>query len=201
MSNQLYCHVVFGPERSLGVWFILDGNSLYIDCSGDMLPKRTGLPSVLPATCPVELADADGRTRYTIISAVPNRENKHPKLFLVVDIAGPVQYRQYGIIDLAEQPQLSGVAHVHGPLRVHIRERGRDHPPFAFGLDGKLQSIQAMVTTSPPNSGSWVAVSAEREAGVSSFPVGVCPVAVIDFPTATPETLSIRRHYTLDKVC
>jgi hypothetical protein len=190
--------MIFGPESRFRVWLILDGDILYLDPSGDAFPRMV---NVFPATCPIELTDADGSTRYTIVSARPSPNEDPPRLLLVVDIAGAVQYRQYGIVKFGDQPESSGAAHIHGPLRVHIREGATDPPSLAFVLNGKLQSIQAMVTTGPPNNGSWIGVSTEAGKGVSSFPVGVCPEVVIDFPTRNTEKPSVSRRYALDKVC
>src|SRR5688572_17957450 len=62
-----YALLLFGPEAKLRVWVVLDGRAAYIDRNGDGdLTGPTERFADISDCRDVEIADPDGKTRYTI---------------------------------------------------------------------------------------------------------------------------------------
>jgi hypothetical protein len=119
-----------------------------------------------------------------------------------VDINSPVQYQQYGYVQVGEQPEQAGLAHVHGPLTIRLIEQRADQLPLCFVAGGKGKYVQAVITTFLPDRRSWIAVYSQgRERGDSAFPPGVVPLADVEFPPRVPGELSVRRQFALGEFC
>src|SRR5262249_31276018 len=198
VSKPLCCQVVFGPERRLRAWFILKDGRIYVDPAGGDSSQTCERPRQQPAKFPFELADPDGRTKYKITSApAPQHENDR-YMVLSVDICGPVGYGQYGTVQLAEDPQQAGLAHIHGPLAVQLVARRADQPPLSF-ITGKPRYLQAVITTHLPERGSWIAVYSERSE--PSFPPGLVPMADVEFLPKVAGEAPIHRQFALGEFC
>lgn len=201
----LYAQVVFGPEAQLRVWFILDGNTLYLDRSRGNIPRRMERLS-LP-DCKIELADPDGRTRYFITEAKPSytrqavQRGLQQELYLHVTVTGPVGYKQIGTVRMADRPDLAGMGHLHGPLTV-AASAIRNPSPLRFVAGEKPTDLNVWVTTQKPNGESWIVVRSENEErNGPAFPPGVFPVADIEFPSKAAGGPPICRRFALSELC
>ena len=203
-SKPLFAQVAFGPEARLRV-FVLDGYSLYLDRSGGDVPRRTERLSW--PDCKIELADLDGRTRYIITQVRPLyttqavQRGLQQEFCLHVTITGPVTYKQYGTVRMADRPELAGIGHVHGPLAV-VAAAIRNVSPLRFVAEGNPADLNVWVTTQQANGESWIALRSENEErNGPAFPPGVVPVADVEFPANADGEPPIRHRFALNELC
>jgi hypothetical protein len=203
LPKPLFAQVVFGPDARLCLWFILDGDTVYLDRAAGDTPRRAERVD----DGSIELADPDGRTRYIITKASPFytqsavRSGQQQELALHVTITGPVSYQQYGTVRAADRPEMAGIGHVHGPLTVAAAPH-TELPPLRFLAGGKPTDVRAIVTTQQANGGSWIAVRSENEErNGPAFPPGIVPLVVIEFPSRAAGEQPVRRQFTLHELC
>jgi hypothetical protein len=202
-SNPQYCLLLFGPEARVRVWVILDGKVVSIDRHGDDFPRKGERVGRLADCKGIELLDPDRETRY-IITRISDYEEGHPpqrRLIVNVDVKGPLEYRQYGDVGMAEQPQGAAIAHFHGPLTVGPRTILWKLPPKLALIRGeKPTDLPANVGTMDAVRGCWVVVRTHNGES-SAFPDGVFPVVDVEFASQRPGDPPVKRRYPLDKFC
>jgi len=203
--KPLFAQVAFGPEARLRVWFVLDGYTIYLDRSRGDIPRRTERLSW--PDCKIQLADPDGRTRYIITKVRPLytrqavQRGQQQEFCLHVTITGPVVYKQYGTVRMADRPELAGIGHVHGPLTVAAAAI-RNLSPLGFVAGRDPTDLNVWVTTQQTNGESWIAVRSENEArNGPAFPPGVVPAADVEFPSKAAGGPPIRRRFALNELC
>lgn len=188
-SKPKYGLLLFGPEARLRVWIVLDGETVYLDRNGDGdLTAKDKRFAKLDDLKNVELADADGKTRYLISAVGLYKDPKEQGEFLDVnvDIKGPLCYRQYCGLNLSDQPAKAHVAHFHGPLTVGPRTISWKVPPELTLRKGDPKAeLSAVIGTMDAPNGCWVVVRTHN-GEKSAFDDGVCPVVEIEFPPKEP---------------
>jgi hypothetical protein len=199
----LYGHVVFGRDAALRLRFIACGLDLYWDRNADDVPQRSEFVGTASLAEPIELADADGATRYTVSGGLmytPDAvtETRPQELDFNVDIAGPANYSQYGGPALSHRPEQPGIAHFHGPLAVRVRTGN-----LRLAAGGEPSDLRVEISTYQPNMGGWAVVCSSRrgDRSVYAFPPGIAPEAEIDFPSNSPGSPPIKRRFLLDEFC
>jgi hypothetical protein len=202
-SNPQYCLLLFGPEARLRVWVIVDGQTVSIDRDGGDLPRKGERVGRLAGWQAIEIPDPDGVTRY-VLTDVGDYEEDDPSqrgLIVNVDVKGPVEYRQYCDVRMADQPQAAAVAHFHGPLTAGPRTILWKLPPkLALVRGDKPTDLPANVGTMDAARGCWVVVRTHNGES-SAFPDGVFPVVDVEFPSKGPGDPPVKRRYPLDKFC
>jgi hypothetical protein len=198
-KSPQYALLIFGREAKTRVWVVLDGNTVYLDRNGD--GDLTGKDERFSqcADCKgIEIADADGRTRYLITDISYLAFPEGPQLRIAVDIMGPIRCSQRCDADVRASPQDAPIAHFNGPLTVqpftHSPGIGLPSDKEAVMLDGQVGTINAKY-------GCHVVVYSETAAGKPAFPKGVSPVVDIEFPSKRPGGAAVKRRYVLDQVC
>jgi hypothetical protein len=209
--------LLFGPEATLAVWVVLDGETLYVDRNGNGDLTDGGERFAKEAECKgVELADPDGKTKYLIESvqtdntsytpaARKERAEKGipPELCVNVRVTGPVEYRQYcDIQQLRDDPKKAMVAHFHGPLTAEVRKINWKVPD-AMGLrrGPDPTPLPVIIGTMSATHGCWVVVRTCGDGKACAFPDGVRPVAEVEFPPAGPRTPAVKGKFALDGFC
>jgi hypothetical protein len=163
-SEPLFAQVVFGPEARLRVWFILDGDTVYLDRSGGDMPRRA--ERLNWPECKIQLADQDGCTQYIITRVQPLytrqavKRGLQQEFCLHVTVTGPVEYLEFGTVRMADRPEFAGIGHVNGPLTVAAI---RNPSPLCFVAGGEPTDLNVWVTTQQANGESWIVLRSENE--------------------------------------
>ena len=209
-----YCWLVFGPRERIRVFLAYEGEAANLACfvgtnrvQKHRLPVYSELNPRMPdaPSARLEIPDPDGPTRYLIavIGEIPSAATRPGRttLSISVDVKGPVEYNEYGCIELADRPEKAKTAHFHGPLAAGPRTIYWNLPPdLALVAGGKPSQLYAMIGTMKAEKGCWVVVSAQK--GVhDAFPKGVFPVADVEFSPKVLGRPSMKRRYALDKPC
>jgi hypothetical protein len=203
-NSPQYALLLFGPRAALRVWVVLDGEVVYLDRNGDGdltgPNKRFSRPSDYKD---VTIADPDGKTSYVVtgISSTKASNSSEIHLMVSVDIRGPLPYRQYCDVRMADSPGKAALAHFHGPLTVGPRTINWKVPPgLALSTAEKAADLYAVVGTMSAEHGCWVVVRTHK-ASECAFAAGVRPVVDIEFPARSPGGKVVKRRYTLDGFC
>jgi hypothetical protein len=210
-----YVLLLFGPEARLGVWVVLDGETLYVDrdADGDLTgaDERFATESDCKA---VEIADPDGKTRYVIDRVQTDHSLYTPKMLrerqekglppglgVYVSIKGAVEYQQYcDVVEMKADPRAAALAHFHGPLTVQPMTIDFKLPAGAALRKGPDPTeFRAVVGTLSEKHGCWVVVRS-CDGKKAAFPDGVRPVAEVEFPAAAGEK-PVKKTYTLGGYC
>jgi hypothetical protein len=198
-----YALLLFGAEARLRVWVVLDGETVYLErnADGDLTGKGNRFPD-LGSCKDVELADADGKTRYLINGISTHYEQPNVQsLDVGVEIKGPVSYRQYCGVELRGRPAEAQVAHFHGPLTMGPLTINWKVPASLVLVTGETPTVlRGHVATLNAEHGCWVVVRSHN-GDASAFPADVCPVVDVEFPAKAPGAAPVRKRYRLDKFC
>jgi hypothetical protein len=176
---------------------------IYWDQNADDVPQWSEFVGTSNLREPVELADADGVTRYALSGGLmytPDAvtETRPQALDFNVDITGPASYSQYGGPTLSDRPQQPGVAHFHGPLAVRVRT-----PKLRLAAGDKPSELRVEISTYHPELGGWATVYSNRrgDRSVYAFPPGIAPKVEVDFPVHTAGSPPIKQVFPLDQFC
>ena len=213
-KSPKYALLLFGPEARRRVWFVLDGEVLYVDRNdnGD-LTERGERFSQEAACKDVKIADPDGKTTYVIRSVkssysiyTPTARRKReaegipPELMVTVEIRGPVSYWEYcDVQEMRSEPQKSMISHFHGPLTISPREINWKLPEWAVLRHGRRASeLQCVIGTMSEKHGCWVVVQTHK-GDECLFSKDVRPVAHIEFPPKEAGGTTVMKQYQLEK--
>jgi hypothetical protein len=203
-KSPKYALLLFGREAKLRVWIVLDGDVVYLDRNGDGDLTGKGERFAKVSDCKdIELADPDGKTRYVItrIGLFADGDLPRARLYVEVDIKGPVVYRQYCATKLCASPTKAAIAHFHGPLTAGPYSiNGKLPPQLTLTTGGDPTDLNACVGTVDDEHGCWVVVCSHR-GDKSAFAPGVSPVVDIEFPAQKPGGAVVKKRYSLDKFC
>ncbi|OAI54998.1 hypothetical protein AYO44_13820 [Planctomycetaceae bacterium SCGC AG-212-F19] len=199
-----YGWLVFGPDLSVRVLITMRGEAVtlehYINGQPTGRRERFADRSELKD---VTIDDPDGKTTYTItsLSGTLVGEGVPTELFASVTIRGPLNYRQYCDLRMTDTSGTAHLAHFHGPLTVGVRTINWEVPAgLAIRRGDKPTQLQVGVGTMNAKQGCWVVVRTQED-DQSEFPDGVHPFVDIEFPARQAADPSIRRRYSLNKVC
>jgi hypothetical protein len=199
-----YALLVFGPQAKVRIWVVKAGDTVFIDRNGDGDLTGSGEKfASFQDVKDIEIADPDGKTRYVITSAGvnENRENKALSLMVNVDVIGPVKYRQYCDVTLADGPGTARVAHFHGPLTIGPRTINFKIPEgSALKLGDDPTDLTGYIGTMGEKAGCWVVVCSESDER-NAIPKDKHPVVDIEFPPKKPGSPTIKKRYFLEKRC
>ena len=201
-TKPRYALLVFGPSAETRVWFVQDGETLYLDRNGDgdLTGEDKRFTSDSLEKRKPEVRDPDGRTRYVItrVSVYPEPKNRDEwHLMANVDIEGPVSYRQYCDAKLSTSPAKAAIAHFHGPLTIGPRTFNWKLTPELSRLPvgDSPGDIFAMAGTTDAEHGCWVVVRSE------DLPKDLHPVAEVEFMGEDAGGPSIKKRYRLEQRC
>jgi len=195
-----HCALLFGREGQLKVWASVTGEqiSLAREAAGRLLP--IGRFKRVDDCKDVELVDPDSKTTYVIerVSQM-NTALLKPRIHLLVNVAvkGPLSYRQYCDVELAQERSEAHVAHFDGPLAAGPRTVMWKVPSeFMLRTGDNPTELVAVIGTMDEARGCWVAVWTEGQ-----FPAGVFPAVDIEFPPRDSTRGPVRERYYLDHFC
>jgi hypothetical protein len=204
-----YAWLAFGPKADFNVLVTVTGDTITLQRHAGGKPagpverfKDRGFPIEFT------LADPDGVTTYTIRKcgspvAEPGSKRGTPEeLFVNVDVAGPVAYRQYCDTFPTRELGRAPTSHFHGPLTVvsEATMLGGD-PSLVLSRRVAENDLRAVIGTRDERRGCWVVVKSHDAPETCSFPAGVRPVADIEFPPRKAGDTPVRRRFTLDQFC
>ncbi len=205
-----YCWFLFGPEANVRVLVCLEGEAIslghYVNGSftgqTERFRDRTECANVT-------IADPDGKNCYIITRISPTiaRRETPANLLVHVDIKGPVEYQQYGDVEMGQDSETAPLAHFHGPLTVEAATISWKLPPgLALQRGDNPIDLRALVGTFDAAKRCWVVVRSEPmfsrpEERRPAFPQGIHPFVDVDFPAKNPSAPPVRRRYALDKFC
>jgi hypothetical protein len=196
--------LLFGPQAKVRVWIVLDGQTVYLDrnADGDLTANHERFEN-FSACKDIEIADADGKTRYVItgMSDYKLGEPPRPHLIINVDIKGPLSYRQYCDVGTEDSPEKAKIAHFHGPLAMWPRTIWWKIPAdLVLKTGDQPAELLAGPGTMDPKYGCWVVVCTHH-GNEPDFPRGVVPVAEVEFPPAVAREKPLKKRYNLDQFC
>ena len=204
-DEPLYGLMLFGREAALRVWIVLDGETVYVDHNGDGdLTAADERFATIGECKDVELRLSEGKSRYTIttIGQYDDGEPARVHLMPYVDIAGPLEYGQYGDLALEKSPQEAKLAHYDGPLTAGSTTISWELPAgLKLKTGEKPSELRAMVGTFDKQAECWVVVRSSHRRKEYAFEKGVVPEVEVEFPGKTPEDPVIRKRYPLDGFC
>ena len=203
-DEPLYGLMLFGREGRVRVWIVLDGETLYLDRNGDGdLMGEDERFATIDECRDVELRIPEGKARYTItaIGQYDEGEPARVRLMPYVDIAGPLEYGQYGDLALEESPQQAKLAHYDGPLTAGSITIYWELPAgLKLKAGEKPSDLRAMVGTFDRQAECWVVVRSHKGKEYA-FDEDVVPEVEVEFPGKTPDDPVIRKRYPLDGFC
>ncbi len=170
--NQMYCLLVFGPEAKTRVWFVRDGESVYIHASPDGKAPAEWRQVGPSADGPYKFGDvwADGgKVRYTELTYATGPLNR--KIF--VKVGGQWQEAgrdRGGKLAFGASPAKAPIIHFGGPLTLDLFFT--QHPLSGGENDG----VRAVVGTPGVGPGTFALFETD------SSPPGAWPTAVVEYP-------------------
>lgn len=207
-ADVRYAWLAFGPSADVRVLVTVAGDTITLQRFADGQPvgprerfEDRGQP------LEVTLADPDGVTTYTIRKcaspppAVHPRQGTPDELFVNVEIGGAVAYRQYGDAFLSREVDKAPTSHFHGPLAVALDAVVLGGEASLVFRRGAETDLRAIVGTRDNGRGCWVVVKSHDGENNCLFPVGVRPVADVEFPPREAGGPPVRRRYVLDQFC
>jgi hypothetical protein len=209
-----YCWLAFGPDGKLRVLARLEGNSITLQrhVGKEVVGKAEQFAS-LKECKGVTVQDPGAKTSY-VIQAVEDL-NLVPQLGrgveVVVEIKGPVGYRQAARVQMARRLEKAPVIRFHAPLVSGLAEDMRNakgtlvwKPPAGLHLirGDKPTDLYLTVRNKTPERGSYVVVVVTDETGKKClFPDGVRPVVDVEFLPGKPGARPVKKRYALDRFC
>lgn len=197
-NKPLYSLLAFGPSANVRVWVVLDGTDLYVDRNGDgELTDDERFPSDGQTLTPFDVSDPAGKDRYKVTSIGVHRIEKENRVFLMANVEVEGKFKQYCDLSPAAKREEAPVAHFNGPLRIGLRETN-------WVLDQKLVrgepgELFAWVGTFDKSNGCWVVVRNTVDEHHKDLPLGLNPVAEIEFPSAGGKP--VRQRFELKSRC
>ncbi len=192
-----YFLLVFGPEAKTRIWCVLDGDTLFIDKTGDgdlsepaKAVKETGGRFDVGT-----VTEQGGTTKHTNIAmgrtSTKGADNKVEEMIHIqVDVNDRI--RQYCFVaKMAHRPEDAPVAHFGGPLRFDVRHSER----VTLVRGDKPADLSFCIVTHPTN-GEWFAI--DHGKGV---PADVHPIAEITFPDKTPRAAAVTVKVPITQRC
>jgi hypothetical protein len=195
-----YFLLVLGAEAKTKVWLVLDGDDLYIDrnangnltedgekvaCKGKM-EVADGVVHVYQAG---DVTDADGKTKYTQITVLAQRDAEGRSSLYAVSVKIDDRYREAYTpltLTLGARPDAAPVLHFGGPLTVVLRS--------TFLSFEETTDLQVMIT-------GKVGEAMMSCVDCASVPADSHPVAEIEFPHKVRDKGPIRVKVVLDQRC
>lgn len=203
-DEPLYGLMLFGREGKFRVWIVLDGETVYLDRNGDGdLTADDERFATLKDCKGVEIHLPGGKTRYTITSVGRYDDGEPARVHLMpnVDIAGPLEYRQYGDLGMEKSPQEAKLAHYDGPLTAGSTTISWELPAgLKLKTGDETSELRGMVGTLDKDAECWVVVRSHKGKEYA-FEKGVVPEVEVEFPGKTPEDPVIKKRYPLDGFC
>jgi hypothetical protein len=189
-----YCLLVFGPQAKTRVWLVKDGNTLYLDRTGDGDLTAPGVRlEGKPGESPGTITDRDGKTKYVIrqcnLTPIGDKDRKD-FCHISIDVDGA--YRQYSFAGFADRPQDAPVVHFNGPLTVEVAQEVL----LARGEKGTDFNVYLVTRGHGERLGSTVLL--DYNLGV---PGDAYPVVEIEFPSKEPGGKPVTAKYTLKERC
>ena len=180
-----YCLLVLGPEAKTRVWFVLDGNDLYLDRNGngDLTEPDERVRAIVSGKWlhfqAGTIHEADGRSR-TIEFRVRDFNvatgkcagmmillDGKRKQFVGFDEANPFQF--------AQRAQQAPVVHLEGPLEIRV------YGELPALVAGRETELNIAIGTPGVGKGSFCAIQC-----CTVLDCKVSPVAQIEFPPRDP---------------
>lgn len=201
-----YGWLAFGPDAAVRVLVTLHGEAVTLDHYLDDKPTGRQERFADQLECKdVTIADPDGRTTYTItgMSGTKVRAGIPTEVFVTVAVQGPLRYRQYGDLVLADGLDSAPLAHYHGPLTVAVqRINGQLPEGLALRRGDKPTELRIHIGTMNADKGCWVVVCTEDEQRTHpAFSKDVHPFVDAEFPPRHAGDPPVQPRYSLDHVC
>jgi hypothetical protein len=198
-SKPQYCLLVFGPDARMKVWLVFDGGVLYVDRKGNGDLTEEGNRVELRASCQRTAASGEQfHELYYVIGNIAEKDGFVPYTDLTVTVDVLHKRLKIGINGKCKQnaepipgdcPANAPVIHFDGPLTMDLCKDS------VLAHSDKLTAISATVGT--PGLGS----NAFANRGYDGVPIGVHPIAEIEFPNKNEGGEPFRTRVSLDQRC
>lgn len=192
-----YALVVFGPEATARLWLVADGDRLYVDRNGNGDLTESG--ELVSGT-----VSQEGLVARFMVRGLTNWKGKsadlrveltgetafNDELNLILD-GKPFQsvsFDDQASFRFGGRPQDAPIVHFGGPLKMSLR------------IDQSLRRgtkarVMSMIGTPGSVEGAFAALD------YPMVPLGIAPVAEIEFPSPVPGQGPIRSRISLDHRC